>query len=134
MIDSLIEMFSPFSTLSKELQAMFQLERPPSCRAEHGRLEILVRGAGITERPLDERVELAHRLVDAARPLLHADSKRERRRYADRAIAVNFEDEQVMQYGIATSRFTYVAAITNAAPPDPHNGRIKNALETVWPL
>lgn len=109
MIDGIVAMFAPFTSLSRQLQAVFQLQRPPAVRAEHGRLEILIRGTGMTEEPLGDRVSLAHQITEATRPLLRQYSKRERRRYADRAIAVSFEDENVMATGIATSRFTYVA-------------------------
>lgn len=34
----------------------------------------------------------------------------ERRRLAERAISVVFEDEQVVEDGIATSKFTYLAS------------------------
>lgn len=109
VIDRIVAVFAPFTVLSKQLQTIFQLERPPAVRKEHGRLEILLRGTGMTDAPLSDRVTTAHQITDAARPLLRQHSKRERRRYADRAIAVSFEDEKVMDTGIATSRFTYVA-------------------------
>lgn len=109
MIDSLVNIFSPYTALSKELQAIFQLPRLPACRAEHGRLTILIRGAGMTAEPLPDRIMLAHRIVDAARPLLRAHRKREGRRHAERAIAISFEDEEVIEGGIATTRFSYVA-------------------------
>ncbi len=109
MIEGIVAMFAPFTALSKQLQTLFQLERPPAVRKEHGRLEILLRGTGMTDAPISERVATAHQISDAARPLIREHRKREHRRYADRAIAVSFEDEQVMDAGIATSRFTYVA-------------------------
>jgi len=121
MIDSLVNLFSPYTALSKELQAMFQLARLPACRAEHGRLEILIRGAGMTAEPLSDRITLAHRLVDAARPLLRAHRKREGRRHADRAIAISFEDEQVIDGGIATTKFSYVALMGNEPVNDSGN-------------
>lgn len=62
----------------------------------------------MTDAPMERRVALARRLDDAARPLLR-DEGRRRRRYADRAISIVFEDEQIAGEGIATSRFTYVA-------------------------
>lgn len=110
-------MFAPFTALGKQLQALFQLDRPPAVRAEHGRLEILIRGTGMTDDPVDTQVALASQITDAARPLLLQHRKREHRRYADRAIAVSFEDERVMATGLATSRFTYVALIPHEAPP-----------------
>ncbi len=110
MVEKFLGMFSPFMAMSRELQSMLQLQRPPACRAEHGRLEMLLRGAGITGQPLEQRVALARRLAEAARPLLRANSKRKQRRYAERAIAVVFEDEAIVDDGIATSRFSYVAS------------------------
>jgi hypothetical protein len=110
IVDRIIGMFSPFTSISRELQSMFQLDRPPACRAEHGRFEILLRGAGMTAQPVDQRVALANELTDAVRPILRAEHKRKYRRYAERAISVVFEDEQVAGEGIATSRFSYVAS------------------------
>jgi len=109
VIDGIVAMFAPFTGLAKQLQAIFQLDRPPAIRKEHGRLEILLRGTGMTDAPMSERVATAHQISDAARPLISQHRKREHRRFAERAIAVSFEDEQVMDAGIATSRFTYVA-------------------------
>lgn len=99
--------------MARELQYTLQLDRAPACRGDHGRLEILLRGTGLTDDALENRVAFARRLTDAARPLLRAHRKREPRRFADRAIAVVFEDEQVVEGGIATSRFTYVASHDN---------------------
>ena len=110
LVESFIGMFSPYMAMSRDLQAMFQLQRPPACRADHGRLEILLRGVGMTDEPLEQRVSLARRLTEAARPLLRAHSKHKHRRFAERAIAVVFEDEQVVGEGIATSRFSYLAS------------------------
>ncbi len=110
MVEKFLGMFSPFTAISRELQAMLQLERQPAFRAEHGRLEILLRGSGITEQPQDQRIAIARRVTDAARPLLRVISNRQRRRYAERAIAVVFEDETIVDGGIATSRFSYVAS------------------------
>ena len=118
VIDGIVAMFAPFTALSKQLQAIFQLERPPAVRVEHGRLGILIRGTGVSEEPMADRITLAHQITEATRPLLRQYSKRERRRYADRAIAVSFEDEQVTETGIATSRFTYVALTPHEAQPD----------------
>jgi hypothetical protein len=109
LIDGIVGMFAPFTALSKQLQTIFQLERPPAMRKERGRLEILLRGTGMTEAPISERIATAQQISDAARPLLLQQRKRDHRRYADRAIAVSFEDEKAMDSGIATSRFTYVA-------------------------
>jgi hypothetical protein len=109
VLDGIVAVFAPFTGVSKQLQAIFQLERPPAVRKGRGRLEILLRGTGMTDAPMPERVALAHQIADAARPLIRQHGKRQRRRYADRAIAVSFEDEQVMDAGIATSKFTYVA-------------------------
>lgn len=106
-------MFSRYSAMARELQYTLQLDRAPACRGDHGRLEILLRGTGLTDDALENRVAFARRLTDAARPLLRAHRKREPRRFADRAIAVVFEDEQVVEGGIATSRFTYVASHDN---------------------
>jgi hypothetical protein len=110
MIESFVGMFSPYSELSRGLQETLQLSRLPSCRNDHGRLEILLRGAGMTDRPVDERVSLAQRLTHAARPLLRMHRKREKRRQAERAIAVVFEDEMILGNGIATTKFTYLAS------------------------
>jgi hypothetical protein len=118
VIDGIMAMFAPFTALSKQLQSIFQLERPPALRVEHGRLGILIRGTGVSDDPLADRIALAHQITEATRPLLRQYSKRERRRYADRAIAVSFEDEQVMETGIATSRFTYVALMPHDAQTD----------------
>jgi hypothetical protein len=109
LIDGIVGMFAPFTALSKQLQTIFQLERPPALRKERGRLEILLRGTGMTEAPISERIATAQQISDAARPLLLQQRKRDHRRYADRAIAISFEDETAMDSGIATSRFTYVA-------------------------
>ena len=109
LIDRVVAVFAPFTATSRQLQSIFQLERPPAVRRERGRLEILLRGTGMTDAPLSDRVATAHQITDAARPLLRQHSKRGRRRYADRAIAVIFEDEKAMETGIATARFTYVA-------------------------
>jgi hypothetical protein len=110
VIENLIGIFSPFAAMSSELQSRFGLERTPACRAQHGRLEILVRGARMTSEPLANRIALARRLTEAARPLLREHRKKQRRRLAERAISVVFEDEQVVEDGIATSKFTYVAS------------------------
>jgi hypothetical protein len=59
---------------------------------------------------MEQRVELARQVTATARPLLRVHSKRDRRRYANRAIAVIFEDETVVGDGIATSRFSFVAS------------------------
>ena len=50
VIDGIVAMFAPFTALSKQLQAIFQLERPPAVRVEHGRLGILIRGTGVRAR------------------------------------------------------------------------------------
>jgi hypothetical protein len=110
MIDAVTGLFYPFTDISSELQQTFRLERAPACRSEHGRLEILLRGAGITDQPLEQRLALARSLTDAIRPLLRRRSKREHRRLAERAISVVFEDEAVVGEGIATSRFSYLAS------------------------
>ena len=109
-IEKLIGIFSPFAAMSRELQLQFALERPPACSAQHGRLEILLRGGGITTEPIETRIALARRLTDAARPIVREQRKSRRRRLAERAISVVFEDEQVVDGGIATLRFTYVAS------------------------
>jgi hypothetical protein len=108
-------MFSPHTELSRQLQSMLTLDRAPSCSSDHGRLEILLRGSGMTDQSLESRVTLAQKLTDTARPLLRDKDKREHRRFAERAIAVVFEDEQVAGNGIATSRFTYVASVEHDA-------------------
>ena len=110
MVESLIGIFSPYADLSRGLQETLRLDRLPACRRDHGRLEILLRGAELTDRTLEERITLAQQLTDAARPLLRLHRKREQRRYAERAIAVVFEDEQVVNSGIATMRFTFLAS------------------------
>ena len=69
-----------------------------------------MRGGGLTEAPLPERLALARRITGAARPLLAAHRKREIRRLAGRAISVAFEDEQIVEDGVATSRFSYLAS------------------------
>lgn len=69
-----------------------------------------MRGGGMTDAPLADRVALARRLTDAARPLLAAHRKREIRRLGGRAISVVFEDEQIVDHGVATSRFSYLAS------------------------
>lgn len=110
IVESFLGIFSPYADLSRGLQETLQLDRLPACRSDHGRLEILLRGAGMTERPLEERITLAQQLTNAARPLLRMHRKRDRRRYADRAIAVVYEDEQVASAGIATMKFTFLAS------------------------
>ena len=116
MVEKLIGMFSPYADLSRGLQETLQLDRLPTCRNDHGRLEILLRGAGLTDRTLEERVTVAQQITNAARPLLRLHRKREHRRYAERAIAVVFEDEQIASSGIATMRFTFLASHDNDAP------------------
>lgn len=111
IVESIIGMFSPYTHIARQVQAMFNIERAPGCRAEHGRFELVIRGAGMTDRPIAERVAFALQLTDAVRRLLRAESKRKYRRYGERAIAIAFEDEQVAANGIATSRFTYVASV-----------------------
>jgi hypothetical protein len=64
----------------------------------------------MTDRPVEQRIDLAQRLTDAARPLLRLQRKRTQRRQAERAIAVVFEDEQLIGNAIATSRFTVLAS------------------------
>ena len=110
MVESFLGMFSPYTAMSRELQSLLKLDRAPACRGDHGRFEILLRGSGITDAALENRVALARRLTEAARPLLRAHRKKKQRVFGDRAIAVVFEDEQVVEDGIATSRFTYVAS------------------------
>lgn len=110
MVDSFLGMFSPFTAISRELQSTLQLDRLPACRSDHGRLEILLRGGGMTADTMENRIALARRLTEAARPILRARRKREHRRLADRAMAVVFEDEQIVADGIATSRFTFLAS------------------------
>jgi hypothetical protein len=111
IVESIIGMFSPFTHIGRQIQGAFNLERTPACRAEHGRFELLIRGGGITDLRLEQRVSLAHQLTDTVRPLLGAESKKKHRLYGARAIAIVFEDEQVTANGIATSRFTYVASV-----------------------
>ncbi len=108
IVETILGIFLPFASISRELQSVFNLDRAPGCRAEHGRFEILIRGAGMTAESMERRVALAHGLDEAVRPLLR-DEGRRRRRYAERAIAIVFEDEQIVGAGIGTSRFTYVA-------------------------
>jgi hypothetical protein len=108
--DSFLGIFSPYGDLSRDLQETLQLSRAPSCRSDHGRLEILLRGMGMTDRPVEERIALALNLTHAARPLLRMHRKRDRRRQAERAIAVVFEDEAIVGGGLATTRFTYLAS------------------------
>ena len=110
VVESILAMFSPYSQVAKQIRTRFGLERAPSCRFVHGRLELLIRGAGVTEQPVADRIVMARALVAELRPLLRDHSKREARRGADRAIAVVFEDEQVVGDGIATSRFSYLAS------------------------
>ena len=110
MIERLIGIFSPFAGMCRELQLHFGLVRAPACSATHGRLEILLRGGGNTTEPIEARIALARRLAEAVRPLLREQRKNRHRRLADRAISVVFEDEQVVDGGIATLRFTYVAS------------------------
>jgi hypothetical protein len=110
LIDTIMGLFNPYNSVARELQAAFRLERPPACRVQHGRLEIVVRGAAMTSAPVEQRVALARQFTAMARPLLRAHSKRDRRRYASRAIAVIFEDETIVGDGIATSRFTFLAS------------------------
>ena len=64
---------------------------------------------------MHERVTLASQLTDAVRPMLRAEHKRQYRRYAERAIAIVFEDEQVIGSGIATTAFTYIASVDHEA-------------------
>lgn len=125
-------MFSPLAAMSKELQATLQLDRTPSCRREHGRLEILLRGGGMTEAPRDQQIALARRLTDAARPMLRAHRKRDHRRLAERAIAVVFEDEQVVSDGIATSRFTYLASHDHDSAGTDRTGRRIDSDDSAW--
>jgi hypothetical protein len=110
VIEEFISAFSPFAKLSKELQATLRLDRAPSCRTEHGRLVIVLRGGGLTDQPLEAKIALAEQFAAAARPLLAESSRREHRRYAERAISVGFEDEIVIRAGIATTRFTFLAS------------------------
>jgi hypothetical protein len=110
VIQSFLGIFTPYADLSRGLQETLQLDRLPACRNEHGRLEILLRGAGLTDQPLESRIDLAQRITNAARPLLRLHRKREHRRYAERAIAVVFEDEQVVGSAIATMKFTFLAS------------------------
>lgn len=126
-------MFSPYAAMSRELQSLFKLDRAPVCGAEHGRLEILIRGAGITDDALERRIAFARRLTEAARPLLRTHSKRKRRRYAERAIAVVFEDEKVVGEGIATSRFMYVASHDHDTNRDASRNPARSALDAAWP-
>lgn len=111
VVESIIGIFLPYTRIGRQVQAAFNLERTPGCRADHGRFELLIRGAGMTDRPLEERVALAHQLTDVVRPLLRAERKRQLRRFGERAIAIAYEDEQVEANGIATSRFTYVGSV-----------------------
>ncbi len=110
LVETVVGIFSPLAGVAKDLQGALQLDRSLWCGKEHGRLEILMRGGGLTDAPLPERIALARKLTEAARPLLAEHRKREIRRLADRAIAVVFEDEQIIGDGVATSRFTYLAS------------------------
>lgn len=133
VVASVLGMFSPFSRMSRELQERLQLDRAPSCRVDRGRLEILVRGAGMTDAAVDSRVALAQRLTSAARPLLLAQRKRAHKRYAARAIAVVFEDEAIAQNGIATTRFTFVASHDSDAAGLTPRARQGRSEESGWP-
>jgi len=110
IVDTMLGIFSPLAGVAKDLQLSLHLDRTLWCRTEHGRLEIVMRGGGLTDDPLPERIALARKLTDAARPVLAAHRKRQIRRLAGRAIAVVFEDEQIVDDGVATSRFSYLAS------------------------
>ncbi|MEO7042938.1 MAG: hypothetical protein ABI035_11810 [Gemmatimonadaceae bacterium] len=110
IIGTVVGMFSPLAGFARDLQETLQLDRSLWCRREHGRLEIVMRGGGLTDAPLADRVALARRITDAARPLLADHRKREIRRLAGRAISVAFEDELIVNEGVATSRFSYLAS------------------------
>jgi hypothetical protein len=141
LVERFLGMFSPYAAMSRELQAVLQLDRTPSCRSDHGRLEILLRGAGLASESMENRIDLALRLAEAARPLLRSQRKGEQRRLASRAVAVVFEDEAIVGNGIATTRFTYLASHDNDNDNDneairqrqERDGPMSEIYETLWP-
>ena len=110
IIGTVLDMFSPLAGFAKDLQETLHLDRSLWCRTEHGRLEIVMRGGSLTDAPMAERLALARRITVAARPILADHRKREIRRLAGRAISVAFEDEQIVDDGVAMSRFSYLAS------------------------
>lgn len=107
----------PHGHVADALQHAFSLPRPPLCRMQRSRFEIVVRGAGLSREPIDRCIAIADAMTDAARPLLAASHLRVARRAAAFAIRVTFEDEEIVAGGVATTRISYVAAMHDVAAP-----------------
>lgn len=109
MINAVIRLFMPFGEVSDALQKEFAFARPPACSKNRSRLQITIRGAGLTDESISVRLDLAVRLARSARPVLRASTTRDLRRRAGRAILIVFEDEKIVDGGVATARFSFLA-------------------------
>ena len=108
---SIVYKFFPFRLLGEQIQHEVGLSAPAACREDHGRLEVLIRGEGLSRADDDSVVRRAIDVTRAARQHAARSSQRRVSRKAKRAIVVIFEDELLHSGAVLTSRKTYVAPV-----------------------
>ena len=104
MKPSPFEVFS-FRSVGEGVARALAVESVPECRVVHGRVTLTFRRLGAARWPEAQQMELALRVVEAARVVLAGDSRWQLRRGATRAIVVIYEDSTVVQGCAVTARW-----------------------------
>ena len=104
MKPSPFEIFT-FRSVGEAIARALHVESVPECRVVHGRVTLSFRRLGAARWPEAQQIELALRVVEAARVVLAGDTRWQLRRGATRAIVVIYEDSSVVQGCAATARW-----------------------------
>lgn len=104
MKPSPFEVFT-FRSVGEAVARALNMESVPECRVVHGRVTLSIRRLGASRWPEAQQIELALRVVEAARVVLAGDSRWQLRRGATRAIVVIYEDASVVQGCAVTARW-----------------------------
>jgi hypothetical protein len=94
-----------FRSVGEAVARALNVESVPECRVVHGRVTLTFRRLGAARWPEAQQIELALRVVEAARVVLAGDTRWQLRRGATRAIVVIYEDSSVVQGCAATARW-----------------------------
>lgn len=104
MKPSPFEVFT-FRSVGEAVARALNMDSVPECRIAHGRVTFSIRRLGAARWPEGQQIELALRVVEAARVVLAGDSRWQLRRGATRAIVVIYEDASVVQGCAVTARW-----------------------------
>ena len=104
MKPSPFEVFS-FRSVGEAVARALNLESVPDCRVVHGRVTLSFRRLGAARWAEAQQIELALRVVEAARVVLAGDARWQLRRGATRAIVVVYEDSSVVHGCAVTARW-----------------------------